>query len=484
MPSLRDIEIAAAPVVFAIGFCSGASITAQFTGSPIIVATGTIYIVIITATDECGQKATCELEVFVPNCDNGEPAISCSAPGNWPCCNDAPTAADFYQLQSGDVSGFTQNFADLDIRYGVPEGQVYYDGDTYSITIVVKGTGVYKDEIAECVQELVVDACGPVSLVCAADSELPCGSPAPTANSFQTLIESDLIGFCDTLAEITLAGGVVYGPVTSVAVSGGVKYTRVVTVTDSKGNSAICTQNITVPTCPPVVQKGCTKGFYGNSTGQQVWNQSTDPQVATINANITVISPITGLPLPFGQNTRLLEYFGFTANQCGILTTLTLLDAINETGKSCNQLISHGVAALLNMAAFGSSYIISGTCTAVGGGPINTLQKLYDAIKFALQNCVCTSKGCDCGGLGACLGDANNHPGPYCDELLNPVVNGRTALRRGLKATPIKKAVAPKRAVQPVAKKVIARPVSKKVAVKPVAKKVVHKKTFVPGNAQ
>jgi hypothetical protein len=493
-PTQAEIEAAIAQLE-TTGFCEEPSFTYSISPGTAVFG-GTNYTVTVTATtgDPCNEEDTCDLLFFVPYCDNGEPAISCQD-GTWPCCNDDPTAADFYHLVAADVSGFTQSFGSLTKVYGVPAGQVYYDpvAKTYSITVTVSGTGLYSGEVAQCTENLVVDACGPVSLTCAANFSLPCDSPAPTAGSFQTLVEADLHGFCDTLAEIKAAGGYSVSAITSVVKTNPdrTEYTRTVTVTDSKGNTASCTQTITVPKCPPAVQKACTKGFYANQNGIKKWDTVNDPLVQTINAQ--VVSPI-----PFSQSASFLNYFGFTTDRCGISTTLTLLGAIGETAGTCGQLLSQGVAALLNMAAFGSEFVLS--CTDAEGNTIDTLQKLYNAIKAALTACTCSKTKCDCGGLGACLGIANDNPKAniiYCTGICDGDA-GQCPPPSGLKAAPakkqflgLKKAVAPK----PVAKKVDVKPISQKVAVKPAPKKVVQpakrqvapapkKKTFVPGNAQ
>ena len=313
-----------------------------------------------SATDSClktaygEQTITFDCDPDVCDDENGAPRISCSLPNTRACGLPRPTTADFYKLLDEDVSGFTQDFGDLTVVYGNPEGIVDYHPATrtYSILITVRGTGIYTGEIATCTEELKLANCGIPTVNCALPSELPCNSAAPTLSAFQRPTSGDVSGFTQPFADLvidpavgdnsavvsspgpgtsttytvtfivsgtgdfttesdsctqtitvpkcatqtplviecpttatTIACGtvptdssfplitvtsqcnnvivsaVVIVGIQGTAVSGGINYTRTVRVTDACNQTKTCVQTVFSPTCPTVVQKGCTKGF-------------------------------------------------------------------------------------------------------------------------------------------------------------------------------------------------------------------------------
>lgn len=127
--------------------------------------------------------------------------------------------------------------------------------------------------------------------------------------------------------------------------------------------------------------------------------------------------------IPFAQDRSLLGYFGFSEDTCAISTTVTLLGifSVAPGDNQCIRLAAEGVTALLNMAAFGSQYIIPSSCKTSVGSEINTLFALYKTIQNALL--ACDQAGC--AALADCLVSANNNEGPgsiYCNELGMPTI--------------------------------------------------------------
>lgn len=299
---------------------------------------------------------------------------------------------------------------------------------------------------------------------CASDKTVPCG----TLNPEQYFDTPDAFDGCDGCieAENYKPDFIVRDPTTGTVIS----ITRYWRAIDSCKNIGYGEQTITIDcsteNCDETQDgpKGCSQGFWGikNKNGSAKWDQSTDYVVIQL--------ALAGYPLdsPTPQNTPFLAYFGILdAEKCGISSSTTFIQALDLKGGSCNKLAIQGVAAMLNMAAFGSSYIIASPYDN-----INSIAKLWLAIRNALLNCTCTRNGCDCGDLAGYLDIANVHEeGGVC--LAIEETQNKLALKRGLKAAPVKR----QQTVKPVAKKQAA-------PAKPITKNVAPKKTFIPGNAQ
>lgn len=260
-----------------------------------------------------------------------------------------------------------------------------------------------------------IDHTGP-TIQCPASKTLSCGFTGSVSDYFDL---PDVFDTCDGLIGSALHQ--VGNDVTVHYDDGSYTVTRTWTAFDECGNEAQhASQTITVPACPSTIGKACSHGFWRNSNGKVVWDSQSDDVIKAINA--------TGRP--FTQSTLFLTYFfpGNTTDRCGISKTVTMLQALSLTGGGCNSLAYQGVAALLNMAYFGSSYAVL--------TPYSTYEKLYQAIKAALTNCNCST-------VAAALGDANTgHEGTYCSSIKDssaPINKSKL----GLQVIPIKKADQP-----------------------------------------
>ena len=307
---------------------------------------------------------------------------------------------------------------------------------------------------------------------CASDKVVPCGTSLEDAVAlFDT---PDAFDGCDGCSQAVQDPDkddyVDYNPETGAILS----VTRYWIAIDTCNNEGFGEQTIffdcdTVRCDPKVVAKGCSREFFGNSTGGlKKWDQITDDIVEKINKEIIVKLAFDQPQLLFTQGTSFFYYFGVVEgiSRCGVPTSTTMFEAINLDGEGCNPLAAQGVAAMLNMAAFGSAYQIPGY------PEINTLQKLFLAIRAGFASCVCTD-------LAAALAIANNREGPqgiYCSSIPEA---SETVVPKNLR---LRAQPSPKKIVKPAPKKVV-KPAPKKVAVKPAPKKQLRK-TFVPGNAQ
>lgn len=193
------------------------------------------------------------------------------------------------------------------------------------------------------------------TLTCPANTNIACGATV----TYGTPTATDA---CDPNPTINVVSTVVNGNIN----------TRTWQAVDACGNqSATCSQTITVASC---VVNGCTTGSWRNSNGTGKWNQLSDTLVQNMPGPNSV-SPVT----PGGKfitTTNFATYFGITVACGDIKLDITMLNALSLTGGGCNNLARQGVAALLNLAQFGSTYPYPGTFT-----------DLYNAIKTGLSGC-------------------------------------------------------------------------------------------------
>jgi hypothetical protein len=457
------------------GFCQTPTVT-TYSSPPQVFTDGIEYDYLVEATtpSPCNELVDCKIVFFVPN--PGAPTINCGLNALLPCSNEQMTADQLLAaIQSQNpnqitTSGFsaTPSLSGLITQVNVVQGNVQYTLQVTATATPISGPS----ETASCSLFVTVPRCPTAPTInCGGDVTLQCSDVELTADQILAAIRGQITtqGFSGTptlSAQIT----------STVSTADGYQYS--VTVTATSGNQQVsCGLTVMVPPC----SKGCSRGFYAHG-GLVVWDQSSDHLVQVINDQIQA-------SLPFAQSTSFLNYFGFASNICGISTSVTLLGALSLNGGGCNQLAAQGVAALLNLAAFGSNYIIPTTCVNPDDTPITTLVDLYNAIQTALAACPSQTK---CTALAACLSTANNNEGPngiYCSTLVaadsTPAPGFRVTPKKLTVKPSLRKVVAPvnKRAVQPVIKKAVA-PAPQRVIARPAVAPAPKKKTFVPGNAQ
>jgi hypothetical protein len=156
--------------------------------------------------------------------------------------------------------------------------------------------------------------------------------------------------------------------------------------TDSCGKSSTCKECVAVVPC--TAYKGCSQGFWGNTT--EIWDSMSDP-----------IAGKAG----FYTGTNFYTYFSIPPGTAGLPSPLTMGGAIGLGGGNCFNLARQGVAALLNAAEFTTSYNYPAGAT--------DLASLKALIRTTLLSGNCTS-------LASFLDTSNNHEENGVCEALKP----------------------------------------------------------------
>jgi hypothetical protein len=163
------------------------------------------------------------------------------------------------------------------------------------------------------------------------------------------------------MASYSWTGPVGFTPATTPSITVSIAGTYEVTVTDANGCSSTCSRELIVESCG----YGCTPGFWQGGAGEPLWDDTGDD-----------IYPYIG----FTTTTLLSAVLTDVAGNCGIPSTITMIEAITLGGGNCKKLMRHGVAAILNASTLVEYPLPAG---------INDVAGLKLAIETAVSNCNC-----------------------------------------------------------------------------------------------
>jgi hypothetical protein len=230
-----------------------------------------------TATDDCGNTATCTQTITVN--DTMPPQISCPAGVTVQCLDDVPAPNPPSATDNCDDDVDVVHTGDSD-----PEG---------TCPTVITRTYTATDDCgntATCTQTITVSDTTPPVVECPASITAGCGEevplpvpPAATDNCDDTpLVE----WVSDSTPPVDECPMVFY---------------RTYRATDDCGNTATCSQTITVACCQPHVLCTVTQGYWGNPGGKQC------SQFPDGYANATTTEILDGLvPVTVGKGSRTL----------------------------------------------------------------------------------------------------------------------------------------------------------------------------------
>ena len=210
-----------------------------------------------TATDECGNVATCVQTITVE--DMTPPTITCPADVTLECPGDTTTGNTGVATGSDDCGSVTITYSDSETPGACPGA--YTVSRTWTAT----------DEcgnVATCVQTITVEDMTPPTITCPADVTLECPGDTTTGNTGVATGSDDCGSVTITYSDSETPG----------ACPGAYTVSRTWTATDECGNVATCVQTITVEdmtpptiTCPADVTLECpgdtTTGNTGVATG-------------------------------------------------------------------------------------------------------------------------------------------------------------------------------------------------------------------------
>ena len=210
-----------------------------------------------TATDECGNVATCVQTITVE--DMTPPTITCPADVTLECPGDTTTVNTGVATGSDDCGSVTITYSDSETPGACPGA--YTVSRTWTAT----------DEcgnVATCVQTITVEDMTPPTITCPADVTLECPGDTTTGNTGVATGSDDCGSVTITYSDSETPG----------ACPGAYTVSRTWTATDECGNVATCVQTITVEdmtpptiTCPADVTLECpgdtTTGNTGVATG-------------------------------------------------------------------------------------------------------------------------------------------------------------------------------------------------------------------------
>ena len=214
---------------------------------------------IYTATDDCGNSATCAQTITV--FDDTAPVLTCPADVTVECATDVPVAdIGLIQVTDNCDGSFVVTVAPDVVSNQTCPNQ-FTITRIYSATDECGNTGT-------CAQIITVFDDTPPTITCPPDVTVECGTDVPPGNP-GGVVTSDNCGgvvtvtFTDDTQNMTCADRLTV--------------VRTYTATDECGNSATCTQNLTVfddtppvITCPPGVTVSCASEVPAVNTGSVV----------------------------------------------------------------------------------------------------------------------------------------------------------------------------------------------------------------------
>ncbi len=188
------------------------------------------------ATDACGNSATCTQIISVK--DNTPPTLTCPAAVTVQCASAVPQPAPSTVTASDNCGVVTVTFGGDVISNRVCDNR-------YTITRTYRATDACGN-FATCTQIITVNDNTPPTITCPATVTVQCASAVP-APAPSTVTASDNCG----AVTVTWAGDAV----SDSTCANKFKITRTYKATDACGNSATCTQTITVnDNTPPTIQ--------------------------------------------------------------------------------------------------------------------------------------------------------------------------------------------------------------------------------------
>ena len=216
------------------------------------------------ATDDCGNSSSCVQTIFVD--DNAAPTITCPAGVTVTCASAVPA------VNIGAVTA-TDNCGGVTITH---VGDAITNQTCANNFILIRTYRAIDacGNSATCTQSISVIDPTPPAITCPAGTTVSCANLVPAANT-ASVITSDN---CGGTVNVTLVGDVI----TNQTCANNFTLTRTYRTTDLCGNSATCTQIITVnDQVPPVALcQNITLDFGGSTdatiTPDQINNGSTD----------------------------------------------------------------------------------------------------------------------------------------------------------------------------------------------------------------
>ena len=419
-----------------------------------------------TATDECQNQTTASQTITVGPC---RPEIICPSDLFFEDCNYVPTADNFDLLTANDVSGFADPFEELDIDYSEIIAMEDEFNMLYKRTITVVDTCGNKEI---CVQEITVPLCDTEperfkgclrefwaetdtqrwdSLNDYIVSRMPAGYEFTTSTIFTDYYQLPL-EFGGLPADSTMLQVVNRGPTNPArsacdalltqavsallsAAAFGDEYRYPPGVTDFVGlydlirstliagvqgscddDLGTCTDN----SCAELEQflsesstynyenvceelpmedfNGCPSNFWASAAGITLWDSLTGPVMSNLPEELRFI-----IGSPFWT------YFDVPVGSFGQASNLNMLFALQIGGSDCADLAKQGVAALLNIAAFGDDYRFPAEAPD------------FTSLKILIGATLRGESSIDCESLAEFLAESNQiSSGLTCENLLAP----------------------------------------------------------------
>ena len=231
------------------------------------------------ATDDCGNSSTCAQTIFVD--DNAAPTITCPPGITVTCASAVPPVNTGAVTATDNCGGVTVTFVN-----DVVSNQTC--ANNFTLTRTYRATDACGNS-ATCAQTIIVIDPTPPTISCPASTTVSCANLVPVANP-ASVITSDN---CGAGVTVTFVNDVI----TNQSCTNNFTLTRTYLATDACGNSATCSQIITVnDQIPPVALcKNITVDFGGGTdatiTPAQIDNGSTDNCGAvTLSLSQTVFS--------------------------------------------------------------------------------------------------------------------------------------------------------------------------------------------------
>ncbi|MEM1000766.1 MAG: HYR domain-containing protein, partial [Bacteroidota bacterium] len=246
---------------FLFGYCTesctpGAAIPVTFTDSVVNGCGGTQTITrTFSATDNCGFTSTCDQTITV--IDNTPPTINC--PSNITVSNDPGQcgAAVAFNATGSDGCG------NVTISYSQPSGSVFPVGTT---TVTATATDDCNNTTS-CTFDVTVNDTEDPTIMCPADVTVSCITDLPAPDPSSATANDNCPGVTVAFLSDSQSNGTGCG-------SSPLVVTRTYQATDGSGNTATCTQTITVVdsvppviTCPADVTVECGMSTDPSATG-------------------------------------------------------------------------------------------------------------------------------------------------------------------------------------------------------------------------